>query len=211
MGYPIHCIMMNRNKIKQRTCKVEGCGSRHRSKGFCKIHYDRFRQHGDHFSRRIFLKWDDIDSIKKYIMENRNITKNSCWEWVKWKNPKGYGFQIIDGSAYSVHRISKAVFDGFDIHSNLFICHHCDNPPCFNPEHLFVACRMDNMIDMFNKGRGNKARGERNGSSKLTEKDVREIRNLHKNGLSYQKIAVLFGVTTGSVFPICAGFQWKHV
>lgn len=32
-------------------------------------------------------------------------------------------------------------------------CHHCDTPPCINPDHLFEGTRADNVRDAQLKGR----------------------------------------------------------
>ena len=46
-GYPIHCLMMNGNKVQQRLCKIEGCEGRYEAKGFCIKHYKRYKRYGD--------------------------------------------------------------------------------------------------------------------------------------------------------------------
>lgn len=54
-------------------------------------------------------------------------------------------------------------------------------------------------------------RGERHGISKLSEKQVREIRKLRKEGLMYKEIAPLFGVQKATIGEICRGELWSHI
>jgi len=74
--------------------------------------------------------------------------KNSCWEWTGVKNAQGYGKL---GSRYA-HRISWEIHNE-EITGLLVVCHHCDNPSCVNPLHLFIGTQKDNMQDMIAKGR----------------------------------------------------------
>jgi len=54
-------------------------------------------------------------------------------------------------------------------------------------------------------------RGERNGSSKLTEDKVREIRALREEGTTYTAIAQTYRVCPRTVRDICLFETWKHV
>src|SRR5208282_4029505 len=83
--------------------------------------------------------------------------------------------------------------------NGLFVCHKCDNPPCVNPDHLFLGTNKDNVDDMWNKGRGVMCApsiGVDNVNAKLTDEDIPKIRILLAKGtLSQRKIGDLFGVT----------------
>lgn len=76
---------------------------------------------------------------------------DDCWEWTGGKNSGGYGRFVVDGSITLAHRYSVEL-DGRDP-TGKFVCHHCDNPSCVNPEHLFVGTNHDNVKDMMNKNR----------------------------------------------------------
>jgi hypothetical protein len=76
-----------------------------------------------------------------------------CWVWSGATNRKGYGVYIFRGKYVGAHRVAWTLFRG-PIPDGLFVLHRCDNPPCLNPDHLFLGTHNDNMIDMVLKGRG---------------------------------------------------------
>lgn len=78
-----------------------------------------------------------------------------CWTWSGARLPAGYGrmsARTIRGSAYT-HRIAWTVTHG-TIPEGKLVLHHCDNPPCCNPAHLFLGTHADNARDMTSKKRG---------------------------------------------------------
>jgi HNH endonuclease len=79
-------------------------------------------------------------------------SKTACWNWPKYKNEKGYGCITYNGIKFAVHRLSFQHYKGI-IPKGMVIMHECDNPSCFNPDHLFLGTHQDNMDDMVRKGR----------------------------------------------------------
>jgi hypothetical protein len=76
------------------------------------------------------------------------VTKtDTCWLW----SAKGRGAFVIDGRQYVAARISFLIHHGR--YPTLLVCHHCDNPRCVRPDHLFEGTSKDNSQDMVRKGR----------------------------------------------------------
>ena len=81
------------------------------------------------------------------------MVENGCWLWRPAIETNKYGKFWFNGKMVRVHRFAYETFVG-PIAEGLFVCHHCDTPPCTNPEHLFSGTVHDNIADMVNKGRG---------------------------------------------------------
>ena len=91
----------------------------------------------------------------------------------------------------------------------IFVCHTCDNEMCVNPDHLFLGTHQDNMADMVIKGRTLK--GENRYNAKLTEMQVRVIKEALAAGHKGNAIARYFNVVDATVYAIKNGNTWVHV
>lgn len=132
---------------------------------------------------------------------------NECWEWKGW-TPK-YGAFPFRGCVVRASRLAYRLFVG-EI-GGLHVLHDCDNPPCVNPRHLFLGTHKDNMQDMVKKGRHRTKflDGENHVHAKLAEKQVVEMREMSKAGVSIPKLARLFRVHIWTVHGIITGKSWK--
>lgn len=86
--------------------------------------------------------------VENFWSKVEKIPFHSCWEWIAAQKD-GYG---RFGSSGYAHRYSYELHKG-KIPQGLFVCHHCDNPSCVNPDHLFLGTNEDNVRDMFQKNR----------------------------------------------------------
>lgn len=75
-----------------------------------------------------------------------------CWVWTGATNREGYGRFYACRDSFLAHRVAWSITKG-DVPQDKLVCHHCDNPKCVNPEHLFLGTNHDNMQDMTAKGR----------------------------------------------------------
>lgn len=133
-----------------------------------------------------------------------------CWEWpLSCNKQTGYGqFNPTASTVRSTHRVSYELFNG-PIPEGLHVCHECDNRPCFNPKHLFLGTRVDNMQDMCQKGRWTPRTlptGEAHHNAKLTEVAVKMIR---ETDLSAPKLAKLLGVDKSTIKRVRRGATWR--
>lgn len=135
---------------------------------------------------------------------------NKCWLWLASRDPKGYGTKQWNGKVRKAHKIAWSLPD-YIIPNKMDICHSCDNPSCVNPKHLFLATHQENMLDMVRKGRGNRAKGERNGWSKLTESQVLDIRSRYKKFGDYSALGREYNVHHSTIRRIVLGINWKEI
>lgn len=155
----------------------------------------------------------DTTLIQRFWNKVNIETPDKCWEWTGCRTPLGYGILMlpsIDGSKRKrifAHRYSWDIHYG-SLPQELSVCHHCDNPPCINPNHLFLGTTADNLRDMALKGRSQQ--GEKHHNVKITEATIIEIRRLSEH-MSMPEIAKSLGLQYLYVWHIVRRKKWKHI
>lgn len=127
-----------------------------------------------------------------------------CKLWLRSRTGYGYGRKQKDKKTQYVHRLEWEKYYG-KIPDGMCVLHKCDNPPCYNINHLFLGTKKDNMIDKTMKGRGY------NPNQKLTIQEVKEIKERLACGERNCDIAKIYNVTRGNISCIKIGFSWVKV
>lgn len=142
---------------------------------------------------------------------------DECWPWTGAHLPHGYGLLRAPHARRNLHahRVAWVLKHGREVPAGLCVLHRCDNPPCCNPAHLFLGTQVDNIRDRVAKGRSYRGLGEQNGSAKLTEADVREIRARYgyygKAGQSQPALAIKYGVRQSAISAVIRRKTWAHI
>jgi hypothetical protein len=138
-----------------------------------------------------------------------------CWIWTRGK-VKGYGRFHVNGRDVYAHRFAASLEWGEAL-PGIKTCHHCDNPPCVRPSHLFRGTHTDNMTDMARKGRSGKQVdptrypvGSAIKQAVLTETNVADMRQRRANGEPLADLAAAFSISVATVKRIVYGQQWRH-
>jgi hypothetical protein len=139
------------------------------------------------------------------------------------RSHKNYGIKTHLGKNLAAHRLAWQSVHGA-IPNGMCICHHCDNPPCCNPAHLFLGAMADNMTDKVNKGRQAKGVshskaiansvpfGEVHHAAVLTPEIVLKIRRIKREQTeSLMSLAKRLGVSYSAVNQAANRLTWKHV
>ena len=139
---------------------------------------------------------------------------DECWPHKAKKHDK-YGYRVTgyarkDGSWKPVlaHRLAYMLTYG-KISKDICVLHKCDNPPCCNPNHLFLGTNYDNVMDKVKKKRQQK--GENVWSAVLIETDVLVARRLHELGYNNEFICRLLNTSNESIRNAVNGHTWKHI
>ena len=125
-----------------------------------------------------------------------SAVQSGCWEWVGKIERGGYARVRLENSRERVlvHRLSWEMKNG-PIPEGMLILHKCDNRKCVNPDHLYVGTYQNNTDDMLERGRANKARGERHGRAKLTDDQFHQlVSDYNAGGVTQKQLASKYGL-----------------
>lgn len=133
----------------------------------------------------------------------------SDWQWTGAKI-KGYGVIRDNRKNIQAHRLSYEFFIG-PIPEGQLVLHSCDDPSCVNPDCLHLGTDAINARERKERGRNGNRSGEKNGLSKLTTAEVKEIKVLLSKGFSHSEIARKYNVTPSNITSIANNKTWKHI
>lgn len=143
---------------------------------------------------------------------HEHYTKGSddeCWLWQGGKDSCGYGRFMRSGKEIKAHREMYELFKG-PIPVGAILLHSCDNPACVNPSHLTPGTHVANQQDKFMKGR--QAMGETVASARLSEEQVREMRDAYQfRKCTYKDLAAKYGVHKDTARKAIRGINWSHL
>lgn len=146
-------------------------------------------------------------SIKDRLLAHRKI-EGDCWIWTGSATRDGYGVLAHKGKQKRVHRLSYEEFIG-EINEGFFVCHKCDTPLCFNPNHLFIGTPKENTIDSSKKGRLATIKGESHKNAKLKNADIKTILQLRNGGMKLRELSEIYGVSFQLISEITRGRRWN--
>lgn len=159
----------------------------------------------------------ELADFPEKLWNNHSVDpQTGCWWWMGYRNPKGYGRLSVGGRQVMAHRYSWESVYG-PIPDGKMICHHCDNPACINPDHLFLSDAAGNAADRDKKGRFKPHSRERyqamqlkcaKKKRKLTPSDIRYIRSCDHDGVSLGR---MFDVHKSMICLIRKGKSYADV
>ena len=136
-----------------------------------------------------------------------------CWLWTGARVTDGYGVFWLDGRNVAAHRLSWSIANG-PIPDDGQILHHCDNPPCVKPAHLYCGSHADNMRDRTVRGRSGShgLRGEQMPLASLKDQDVLRIRARYRPRLvTQQQLADEYEVPLHVITDVIRRKTWRHL
>lgn len=183
-------------------CTIEECSSHAIARGYCSKHYTRWQRYGDPNT----LHKLPNGTLRKWIEEHSLYEGDECLKWPFAINEGGYA--QMSGCVPS--RLMCKIRHGAPPTSSHHAAHSCGKGKfgCINPNHLYWATPLQNISDK--KKHGTQPTGEKVYSAKLTNQQVREIRELAKV-LPRHRIAAKYDVSGSCIESIINGRRWRHI
>jgi hypothetical protein len=160
-------------------------------------------------NKRFYRVKEDIHQVFLSRIQ-KSPEPDGCWIYTEPRNSNGYGRIIVNSRDTLAHIYSYQRATGDFNTKGYSICHKCNNPPCVNPNHLYKGGARENYWD--SRAAGTAPIGETNGSAKVTNDDVLEMRRLFKKGVSVAEVSRGYPqLSYHSIYAIKKNVTWKHL
>jgi hypothetical protein len=209
--------LRDRGPQPRGTCVIDGCNEPVLviKRGWCNTHYCRWQRNGDPLIvRRPPVTPETVAArFAKYISDPDPRT--GCVEWGGSRSGDGYGvFSLSGETGRKMVRASHVAYIQRygPVPDGMQVLHRCDNPPCVNPDHLFLGTQQDNMTDKMVKGRHVARQGEERTDAKLTWAAVDDMRRRYRGRGKGPTVAVLaseYGVSVATAYNAIHGKTWR--
>lgn len=190
-------------------CAIDGCSKLAYLRGWCSPHYQRWRRHGDPLGGGSYRPpQGEIDRFyREVLLTDERGPDDECLIWPYCRNGAGYAQKVFDGEKQFVHRRLCEEVHGPAPTPEHQAAHSCGRGhlACVTKGHLDWKTRPENEADKLTHGTD--PRGERCGTSKITEATAREILAL-KGKMPIEAIGKRFGVSGGHVNNIHLRKRW---
>lgn len=133
---------------------------------------------------------------------------DGCWNYIPPRRPLGINYAQVyyKGKYISSNRLAWLLTYGF-LPGNMFVCHHCDNPKCVRPDHLFLGTADDNNKDKAKKGRARSGNLPR----KLSDEQVLEaLRKHYEDRVTMASLSREYGIGIRKLTSWFGRMRKKH-
>lgn len=183
-----------------KKCSVQGCDNAYRSRGYCSKHYDKLGRLPN--APRLMAK---KGAPGKFIEYACTYESDDCLEWPFGNNKYGVAIDHITKKGRNAHAIVCEKIYGPAPIGKPESAHSCGWGRCVNKRHLRWASYQENNHDKWKHGTSN--RGKRHGLSKLTDKEVIQIRS-SKGKIRVKDLAKKFMISDAQICGIHAWRDW---
>ena len=198
---PVHTTVERLASGRGRYCS-RGCASLARwARGFRPLPANKVTPLADRF-------WSKVNKDGPIPAHRPEL--GPCWVWTASRSKHGGYGQINVGASRPdfAHRVVWRLTYGA-LPADAVVCHHCDNPVCVRPAHLFIGTHAGNVADKVRKGR--QQRGTAVPNARLTPEQIPAIRAALAAGTPPVEVAAAYGVSRATIHHIWKGKTWAWV